>query len=159
MIEGVNLILDFITPEQEQDLLKHIPRTPHNRMQKDRNNITRYGATQAYDNGVADKTIPPHLSQWHDQFQYNNVSINEYHPGQMITYHIDNPQSGDTIRVLSLEGDAVMSLRRKGKGERETQVMLPARSLVELSGTARYDYEHQIEKLSAHRYGIVFRNS
>ncbi|MGH1456447.1 MAG: alpha-ketoglutarate-dependent dioxygenase AlkB [Alphaproteobacteria bacterium] len=68
--------------------------------------------------------------------------INEYLPGQGISSHIDCvPCFEDVIASLSLGSDAIMQL---SKAEQKHDVFLEKRSLIVLSGEARYKWQHAI---------------
>lgn len=76
--------------------------------------------------------------------QPDQVIINEYLPGQGISAHIDCvPCFGDTIAILSLGGPVVMTFQCAASDARR-EMTLPARSLLTLSGPARYDWLHAI---------------
>jgi alkylated DNA repair dioxygenase AlkB len=68
--------------------------------------------------------------------------INEYLPGQGISAHIDCvPCFNDVIASLSLGTDVNMQL---SKAEQKHDVFLEKRSLIVLSGEARYKWQHAI---------------
>ena len=73
----------------------------------------------------------------------NQVTVNEYRPGQSIVMHSDHPALGPWIATLSTGAEARMRLRRAGERE-ERDILIPARSLTVLTGTARYLYRHGI---------------
>ena len=68
--------------------------------------------------------------------------INEYLPGQGISAHIDCvPCFDDVVASLSLGSDVIMGLFL---GEQKHDVFLEKRSLIVLSGEARYKWKHAI---------------
>lgn len=68
--------------------------------------------------------------------------INEYMPGQGISAHIDCvPCFDDVIASLSLGSDVIMQL---SSGGQKHNVFLEKRSLIILSGVARYKWQHAI---------------
>lgn len=74
----------------------------------------------------------------------DQVIINEYMPGQGISAHIDCvPCFGETIAILSLGGSVVMTFRR-ASNDAHLDMVLPAGSLLVLSGPARYGWLHAI---------------
>ncbi|HLO78893.1 MAG TPA: alpha-ketoglutarate-dependent dioxygenase AlkB [Magnetospirillum sp.] len=74
----------------------------------------------------------------------DQVIVNEYLPGQGISAHIDCvPCFGETIAILSLGGTVIMTLRHPASG-RSHDIVLPRRSLLILSGPARYEWQHAI---------------
>ena len=74
----------------------------------------------------------------------NQVTVNEYQPGQTIAMHTDQPAWGACIATLSLNIGAELTLRRQGDREMTT-ITLPPRALTVLSGAARYTYRHGIK--------------
>lgn len=74
----------------------------------------------------------------------DQVIVNEYEPGQGISAHIDCvPCFDGTIASLSLGSSCVMEfLNARTRGKRE--ILLDERSLIVLSGEARYDWTHAI---------------
>ncbi|MDE0482794.1 MAG: alpha-ketoglutarate-dependent dioxygenase AlkB [Candidatus Poribacteria bacterium] len=81
-----------------------------------------------------------HMSEIADQ-----VIINEYEPGQGIAGHIDcEPCFRDTIASLSLGSGCVMDFTNKDDKTQKIPAWLAPRSLVVLSGEARYKWLHGI---------------
>lgn len=85
----------------------------------------------------------------------DHVTINEYHKGQSIDWHVDSKSSGPIITVLSLKSDAIMGL--KDVQGQEVQYPIPARSLVQMTDKERWDDKHCIYPVEDLRYSIVFR--
>lgn len=74
----------------------------------------------------------------------DQVIINEYQPGQGISAHVDCvPCFGDTIASLSLGSACVMDFTHTTTGEKQSRLLEP-RSLLVLSGDARYHWQHAI---------------
>lgn len=74
----------------------------------------------------------------------DQVIINEYTPGQGISAHVDcEPCFGDTILSLSLGSTCCMDFRHIESSMKYLQV-LESRSLLVMTGTARYDWQHAI---------------
>lgn len=74
----------------------------------------------------------------------NQMTINEYRPGEGIGSHIDTPSAfGDGLMSLSLNSGIVMEFR-DARSDQTKLVYLPARSLLVMTGPARYDWEHHI---------------
>ena len=105
------------------------------------------------------KTVFPDLNQ---------LTVNQYKPGEGIGSHIDTPSAfGDGLISVSLNSGIVMEFTQQQHQQNETTpiattmmednnttnqkqvqtkklVYLPRRSLVLMSGPARYEWEHQI---------------
>lgn len=160
--DDVNIVLDFISLEEEQYLLNHI-QISKKRTGKGRTSIQRYGAI-TYDNYKVSKVVP----QWLQDISYkivdkdflkvipNHVTVNFYDIGTGILPHIDNKESGEIITVLSLLSDTHMILSKDNKTE---TIFLPRRSLLQLKNEYRWKWKHSIDKVKEPRYSLVFRNN
>lgn len=74
----------------------------------------------------------------------DQVIVNEYLPGQGISAHIDCvPCFADTIASLSLGSPCVMEFANPKTSEKKS-IVLEDRSLIVLSGPARYEWQHAI---------------
>ena len=160
---GFSIIPDFISVEEEQMLFPHIDTKKVNKSGKNRNSIRRYGSSGPYRGNLISATIPDHFTFLLDRLveqklvpvRPNSVAVNEYLAGQMITPHIDSNSSGDVITVLSLMSDATMIFQLSPFKE---SVLLPARSISQMSGEIRYKWQHSIKPVESQRYSIVFRH-
>jgi alkylated DNA repair protein alkB family protein 8 len=78
----------------------------------------------------------------------NQLTVNLYRPGEGIGSHVDTPSAfGDGLISVSLSGGIVMEFRKvsgAGDGKDKRLVYLPPRSLLLMSGAARYEWEHMI---------------
>ncbi|POM69622.1 Alkylated DNA repair protein alkB 8 [Phytophthora palmivora] len=74
----------------------------------------------------------------------DQITVNEYLPGQGIAFHLDTHSAfTTTIASLSICSEVVMDFRHPD-GVRNEGVLLPARSLSVMSGASRYVWEHAI---------------
>ena len=77
-------------------------------------------------------------------FTLGQLTVNEYEPGQGIAAHIDTYNCfGPEILVISMGSPVTMNMQNRETGQRKA-VLLPARSLLLLSGPARYEWSHAI---------------
>jgi len=79
----------------------------------------------------------------------NQLTLNEYTPGQGIGSHVDTESAfDDGLLALTLNGGIVMEFRQVDSDDAEPKkkklVYLPPRSLLLLSKDARYKWEHMI---------------
>ncbi len=75
----------------------------------------------------------------------DQVIVNEYKPGQGISGHVDcEPCFESTIISLSLGSSCVMNFTSKYNKAKRIPVWLSPRSIVVLSGEARYEWLHSI---------------
>lgn len=146
-IPGLQYLSDFITAEEERALIKIIDQQPWLNDLKRR--VQHYGDKYDYKARAVNKGayLGP-LPDWlmlvaHKLlFKPDQAIVNEYQPGQGIAAHIDCiPCFDDTIASLSLGSGATMQFTN---GSEKQEVFLEPRSLIILSGPARYDWTHAI---------------
>jgi alkylated DNA repair dioxygenase AlkB len=154
-IDGLIYIPDFITREEESALISSIDKQPWLTDLKRR--VQHYGykydykaravTSDAYLGELPD-WIAPIATRLYDQKLFyetpDQAIINEYDPGQGISAHVDCvPCFGDVIASLSLGSGAVMQFRHPKSDDRQ-ELYLQERSLIVLSGAARYEWTHAI---------------
>jgi len=78
---------------------------------------------------------------------FDQSILNEYMPGQGIGKHTDQPNLfTDVIAILCLGSDITMVFE---KGSEEMPVRMPKRSLVLMTGAARYSWTHRIDHVKS----------
>lgn len=166
-VNGLNVVYDFISAEEELLLVRDIENElgePMNLRRGGRSIIKRWGSEKPYNNFVSPNATPDFLlglaqklvdEKYLDELP-NSISINCYMSGDYIAPHIDSKDSGEKISVLSLLSAADMVLDR---GNEKMEVPLPARTLVQMSGEIRWKYRHSILPVTSTRYSVVFRKS
>ncbi|XP_017114749.1 alkylated DNA repair protein alkB homolog 8 [Drosophila elegans] len=158
---GLVVIPDFVSEEEESTLLAAIAadgKTSAGSGTLKHRNVKHFGYEFLYGSNNVDPSKPldqsipsacdvlwPRLesssSTW-DWSTPDQLTVNEYEPGHGIPPHVDTHSAFlDPILSLSLQSDVVMDFRR---GEEQVQVRLPRRSLLIMSGEARYDWTHGI---------------
>lgn len=150
----------FVTAEEETQLLAAIEQAPWRQDFKRR--TLHYGYHYDYRDGTARPAtaIPNWLAplcgrlvaSGHFALAPEQVLINEYLPGQGIAPHIDRPAFGGTVASLSLGSDCVMRLQH-AEDARQEEIVLERRSLLVLSGDARYRWLHGIAPRKTDRTG------
>ncbi len=177
-IAGLSYISNWIAPDREVELISMIDQQPwmtdfkrcvqHYGYRYDykARNVTRelyIGALPDWLQPLAEKLASDGLFQ----AVPDQVIINEYQPGQGISPHIDCiPCFGKTIASLSLGSTCVMDFC---KDTEKNSMMLERRSLLVLSDSARYEWQHGIagRKTDKHngqtihrirRLSLTFRN-
>ncbi len=157
MIPGLTLYPDFITPAEEAEILGILDAHPW------RGDLQRRVQHYGYRYDYKARQITPDLylgplPVWLENLAHflvqnglfpnvpDQVIVNEYLPGQGIAPHIDCvPCFGGVIASLSLGSDVVMDFGRPDGSEKISH-RLPARSLVVMTGPARYHWQHSIAK-------------
>lgn len=92
--------------------------------------------------------------------ELNQLTVNQYKVGEGIGSHVDTPSAfGDGLISISLNSGIVMEFRKVDNSSKK-QVYLPPRSLVLMSGAARYEWAHNIitRRTDTHN-GIVLPRS
>lgn len=162
--KGLTLVSDFITEEEEKELLDNIGTSPINEEQKKRNSVKRYGSKLPYSTFMVSDTIPDYLKKICEKLYStgkldtvpNSVTVNEYYRGQSIPYHVDSLPSGRIISIISLLSDTEMSFKQK---DTEIKVVIPRRSLVQMNNEVRYRWKHGVFDIPDYRISLVFRNA
>jgi alkylated DNA repair dioxygenase AlkB len=154
-ISGLTLHTGYISAEEEVRLIVQIDRQPWLTEMKRR--TQEYGFAYDFRRRTAHMNrsiiaMPGWLGAfserlYHEGFiaaQPDQAAVNEYLPGQGISAHVDcAPCFGDTVLALSLGSTCVMQFTPVGGGE-PVDVLLPSRSLLVMSGEARYGWKHAI---------------
>eukprot|EP01120_Amphizonella_sp_Union-15-10_P000648 TRINITY_DN10685_c0_g1_i1.p1 TRINITY_DN10685_c0_g1~~TRINITY_DN10685_c0_g1_i1.p1 ORF type:complete len:227 (-),score=42.93 TRINITY_DN10685_c0_g1_i1:105-785(-) len=158
-VPGLRYYSNFITEKEQAAFLKQIDSLPwSNRLSR---RTQQYGFD--YDYGARNsedelrltksKPFPKWLSQLAVQLNDKNILphvpdqaiINEYRPGQGINPHKDHEGSfKDWIASLTLGSGVTMDFTNY-KTKQTISVYLEPRSLVVLSGDARYNWSHGID--------------
>ena len=170
-IPGLRCIPKYITQQEEAELIDAIDAQPWITELKRR--VQHYGYRYDYKaRNVAPGSLlgplPEWLSPYANQLRADGffpalpdqVIINEYEPGQGIAPHIDCvPCFTDTIVSLSLDSSCVMEFTHVATRVK-IPIVLEPRSLVVLSGDARYRWRHAIPHRKTDRHhGAIFPRS
>lgn len=154
--EGLNLVPNFISDEEETELLASIDKAP---WQTDlQRRVQHYGWRYDYSARRVDPSayigsLPKWMSPIVDRIDRlghfprrpQQAIVNEYVPGQGIAPHVDCiPCFGPVIASLSMSGDCEMQFD-KGKSGPKVALHLPRKSFLILTGPARYDWRHAIQ--------------
>jgi len=167
-IPGLAYLPNSIDEQTEADLLRHIDDEPWITELKRR--VQHYGYRYDYRaRNVASESwlgpLPEWLMSYCDRLRVDGyfpqapdqVIINEYQPGQGIARHVDCvPCFTDTIASFSLGSTCIMEFTHVETWQK-IPVLLEPRSLVVLSGDARYRWQHSIPHRKTDQYnGQVF---
>jgi len=162
-VPGLTLIEDFVTEEEEREMLKCVDSDERwQRLAKRR--VLHYG--YAFDYGTRDardetSPMPAFVARLlrrasecgapgaSESATCDQLTVNEYVCGVGIAPHVDTHSAfGPTILSVSLAGRAVMEFRLHEGGEKEPRerraISMPPRSLLVLHGEARYRWLHYI---------------
>jgi DNA oxidative demethylase len=173
VVEGLTYVEDFVTPEEERELLDLIEpldfSTIEMRGQVARRRVRHFGLGYDYDRGELAPVEPlPEGLEWLRQRaaalierapeDLVQILVSRYPEGAGIGWHRDAPMFGSRIVGVSLRAPARMRFQRTVKGEREVAaVELAPRSAYVLSGKARWSWQHSIPAGKELRYSVTFR--
>ncbi|CAO3635686.1 unnamed protein product [Mucor fragilis] len=102
--------------------------------------LEEYGPLPDFTNFLVDRIMK---NNWMPR-KPNHLLVNEYNPGQGIMPHVDAPALfGPAILSLSLLSECIMKFICE---DQSIDIILPRRSLVILTGDARYKFKHGISK-------------
>lgn len=170
-ISGILYLSEFLSAEEEADLLNHIDSQPW--ITDLGRRVQHYGYRYNYKKAKLDRnvTLPP-IPSWLVRMQKdlmdecsldlppNQLIVNEYEPGYGISDHIDATDDfGETIMMVSLGSSCVMDFTSIETNQKEA-VFLENRSLLMIQGDARYKWKHGIAKRKVDIWdGIPFPRS
>ncbi len=156
MISGLKVIRNYITSDDENNILSAINQSSGYRHQGSYRNMIRLWVKAVHlpmmkslcqrlldDEGL---TLKSHQS----------VLVNEYLPNQGIAPHIDAPEAGEKVAILGLMSSADLVFKRPNYND--VTITINPCDLVVLEGEVRHLWTHEIVKHQQRRYSIVFRN-
>ena len=165
-INGLKVYFDFITKEEESELLNNIDKNEWLSDLKRR--VQHFGYKYDYKARRIDKTfyigeIPNWMTGLFNRLQEQKIIafnpdqaiINEYVDDQGIASHIDcEPCFGDTIISISLGGQCVMNFQREvtTKEQDKIPLLIPARTLIVMTEEARFNWYHGIPSRKSDKF-------
>jgi alkylated DNA repair dioxygenase AlkB len=170
-IQGLQYIRDFVRPETHDQLLAEINKQPW--LNDLKRQVQHYGYRYDYKSRSVDYSMRiGDLPEWALELGRrlvetcllpelpDQVIVNEYEPGQGIKDHVDcEPCFTDTIASLSLGSKCIMNFTEKAT-KRLIPILLEPRSLVVMTGPARYEWTHGIPpRKSDEFHGRLFKRS
>ena len=169
LIDGLDYYPDFISADEESDLLGHLQAmdlAPFRFQGWTGNRKTQsFGWRYDFDDASFQPAdpVPDWLTSLHDEAsalagdEIAHALIARYDPGAGIGWHKDRSVF-DRVVGVSLLSPAVLRFRQRTPSG-FTRVNLPVepRSAYRLAGEARYDWEHRIVPGDALRFSITFR--
>jgi alkylated DNA repair dioxygenase AlkB len=171
-IEGLLYREEFITREEETDLLERIRSLDFHQVKMRgvvaRRRVIHYGVKYSFETFKATEGPPMPgflLSLRERAAAFAGVSpedlaealLTEYPPGAPIGWHRDAHPFGIVIGVSLLSACRFRFRRGKVRAWETVDVPLPPRSAYVLTGPARTEWEHSIPPVRELRYSITFR--
>ena len=171
--EGLLYQLDFLTIDQERELLAEIEtysfQEVRMRGQVARRTVIHFGWDYDYEGWKIHPTTPPspRLRALADRSAelagvpaeaLEQFLVARYPPGATIGWHRDAPMFGTPVIGISLASSCRMKFRRKeGEGYALAEQTLEPRSIYILAGAARTQWQHSIPPTKQLRYSISMR--
>eukprot|EP00667_Euglena_gracilis_P013784 EG_transcript_14239 len=161
-IPGLLYLADYITEAAEEGLLRQVAEAgwqPSNREERMARRICHFGYPYKYPaDGIDTERRLGDLPLWTEELVGammrdghlpqvpDQLTVNEYLLGQGIAPHVDSVDTiSDFIAVISLGSACVMAFTHCDT-RRKHPVLVERRSLLVMSGAARYAYTHHIAK-------------
>lgn len=155
-INGLEIYFDFVSEQEEHELLNNIDNNTWLLDLKRR--VQHYGFKYDYRSRKIDKTyyigeIPSWMNFLSKRliekgiinFVPDQAIINEYIDDQGIAPHIDcEPCFGDVIISLSLNSQCVMNFEKQPNAKQKQPLLLASKTLVVMKGESRYNWYHGI---------------
>ena len=178
VLEGFRYRRQLITPDQQNELVKHISKLPFQQFDfhgyKGKRRVVSFGWQYDFSGRQLKKAddIAPFLLPLRalaaafagmEPPALQHVLVTEYGPGAGIGWHRDKAVFGQVVGISLLVPCTLRFRRRLNTGAAKRQwerasVLVEAGSAYHLSGPARLEWEHSIASVDALRYSITFRN-
>ncbi|MCA1994934.1 MAG: alpha-ketoglutarate-dependent dioxygenase AlkB [Coleofasciculus sp. S288] len=165
-IPGLTYIPDYINADEQKQLIDSIDQEEWSiDSAESQRRIQQHGYRLNYKNGVlVASTYIGSLPDWADSIGRklasdrlmatvpDQVTINEYLPGQGVMSHVDCVTCfGNTIITLTLGSSCVMDFTQAQVQEKASILLMPGSILV-IKGAARYRWQHGIAAREVDRY-------
>lgn len=173
--EGFLYRENYITAEEEADLLAHFASLPFEEAQyrqwTARRRTMNYGGRYDFTHHELHdaEAIPPFLHWLRDRLaawvgidgnSFTHANIAEYRPGTQLGWHRDVPDF-EIVAGTSLAGTARMRFRpyppEQERARATAYIDLQPRSAYRIQGVARWGWQHAISPTRSLRYSITFR--
>jgi len=168
---GLRYAADFISPDLERELIAYAAELPLQPFQfgqyEGKRRVASFGWQYDYTQRrlLPAEPIPGWLTAAIERVEsfgglgtrIDQVLCTEYEAGAGIGWHRDKPHFG-RIFGLSLGSSCRLRFRRKaGEVWERAALDVAPRSIYEMSGSSRLEWEHSIPAVEALRYSLTFR--
>lgn len=171
--EGFRYWPDFVSAEDERDLVRRVEAQPFESFQfhgyLGKRRVVSFGWRYDFNERTLRKAddMPPFLLPLRERAaalaglapsSFQHVLVTEYAPGAGIGWHRDKAVFDEVVGI-SLGSRCDFRFRRAvGSKWERAAVLAEPRSAYLLSGAARSEWEHSIPAVDELRYSITFRN-
>jgi alkylated DNA repair dioxygenase AlkB len=169
--EHIKLIPDFISAEEERDLLNNFKTINWQKINMHgvtaKRRVAHFGLDYTYTKRSVTKTIK--APKWLDSLtaraakliskkasDLKEILVTYYPKGSGIGWHKDAEVFGDAVIGVSLLSDCTMKFKNLETQE-VYKLFIPRRSAYIFSGDARWNWHHSISSHEHDRYSVTFR--
>ena len=171
--EGFRYQPEFISPDEERDLVRQVETLPFESFQFNgflgKRRVVSFGWRYNFNESELQKVndIPPLLLPLRERAaalaglassSFQHALVTEYAPGAGIGWHRDKAVFDEVVGISFLSACDFRFRRKKGNSWERVKVVTEPRSAYLLSGAARTEWEHSIPRVDQLRYSITFRN-
>ena len=171
--EGMRYQPDFLTPAEEQVLLRRVRNLPFKEFEfrgfMGRRRAVSFGWRYDFAGRELSRTenIPEFLTGLRERAEsfagsaaesFQHVLVTEYAEGAGIGWHKDRSAFGDVVGLSVLSPCTFRLRRRVGEGFQRQNLVADPRSIYLLRGPSRTEWEHSIPSVPSLRYSITFRS-
>jgi alkylated DNA repair dioxygenase AlkB len=171
--EGFRYWPDFLTGEEERDLIRQFESLPFENFQfhgfTGNRRVVSFGWKYDFNERELRKAedMPPFLLPLRERAAHlaglgtsslQHVLVTEYAPGAGIGWHRDKAVFDEVVGISFLSTCDFRFRRKKGTSWERAKIVAEARSAYLLSGPSRTEWEHSIPAVDQMRYSVTFRN-
>jgi alkylated DNA repair dioxygenase AlkB len=171
--EGFRYQPDFLSPEEEQSLLRQVEPLPFREFEfhgfTGKRRTVSFGWRYDFNGEGLTKTddMPEFLGELRAGAEafagnasgsFQQVLVTEYAPGAGIGWHKDRSVFGDVVGISLLSACTFRLRRRKEIGFERYNLVAEPRSVYLLRGASRTEWHHSIPGVETLRYSVTFRN-
>ena len=171
--QGFKYQTDFLSRQEELDLVGHIEKLPFESFQfhgfLGKRRVVSFGWRYDFNDSQLRKVddIPPFLLPLRDRAaafaglspdDFQHALVIEYALGAGIGWHRDKAVFDEVVGISLLAPCDFRLRRKRGDGWERLTVLAEPRSAYLLSGPARIEWEHSIPAMDRLRYSVTFRN-
>ena len=171
--EGFKYQPDFISPDEEQDLVRQIEALPFQEFQfhgfTGLRRVVSFGWSYDFNDARLRKAddMPPFLLPLRARAaafagltatDFQHVLVTEYAAGAGIGWHRDKAVFDEVVGISLLSACDFRFRRKRGQKWDRVTVVAESRSAYLLAGPARTEWEHSILAVERLRYSITYRN-
>ena len=169
--EGFVYIPDFLSPDEQDDLLHELRLLPYEQDEFRKQLMKRLWAQFGYNYVSTGQkltpapAIPPFLQRviekarpyYPPEVEFDQCIVTLYPENAGIGWHTDSKRFSDWILGVSLASPGRLQFRPNKTEKASFEVTVVPGSLYVMHGVARWDYQHRLVPVKAERFSLTFR--